>query len=221
MKLRGDLQVSRDITSYRTNQTLVVENLAANRAVDRYDAWWLSLDGGGLARTVELPDATTLPLGWEVVVDNESDAAAEDISVRSYDGSFTGTLLKLIDAPVPGSKPKAYKFTLRGNATSAGIWYIQSLDDVDNLQAAKYVATFVAADWPAAVSGKRTLTSTQIPGLAAVTHLRGVNPVYIIQELSGGNYERVLLDAEIMTPAGNLSLRVTSNDSFDGRVVLV
>lgn len=220
MKIRGDLVVTRQIDSVRSNEALVAETLAADRAVDAYESAWMSLDPDGADREIELPDATTLPNGWKVVVQHSG--AADNLNVRDYDGTFTGTLLKAILAPEGAFDTTAYQFVLIDNGTAAGTWYVVELGDSQNIAAVKYVTTFVIANWPAAVSGKRELTSTQVAGLGASTHGRGSNPVYIVQEdAGGGSWDHIWVDRERMNSSGDLALQVTANDSFDGRVIFV
>lgn len=220
MKLRGDLVITREGNAVRMNEGLDTEVLAADKALVRFDNAWKAFDAGGALRVVELPDATTLPNGWKVVVHNVS-TAGEDIEVRDYDGTFTGTLMKAILAPIAPNDTLAYQFVLIDNATAAGVWYVIELGDSAQAAAVKFVANFVIADFPAASGGRRELTSTQVAGLGAATHGRGANPVYILQEKSGTDHDRVLVDRERMSSAGNLAIRVSQNDSFDGRVIFV
>jgi hypothetical protein len=64
------------------------------------------------------------------------------------------------------------------------------------------------------------LTSTEAAGLAAATHLRGVNPIFQVQE-GAGPFDRVFCDRERADASGNITLRVIDGDEFTGRVVIV
>ena len=95
-KIKGDLEVCRTATSKRSDEQLVDETLAADRAIVRHEAHWALFDGGAANRVVELPDATTLPEGWQQVIQN--DGATNTLDVADYDGTFTGTTLQQIEA---------------------------------------------------------------------------------------------------------------------------
>ena len=91
--VKGDLNVCRTQTSKRTDEQLVDETLAANRMIVRHEAHWATFDGGASDREVELPDATTLPEGWQMVIQN--DGTTNDINVREFNAtSYTGTVLQ-------------------------------------------------------------------------------------------------------------------------------
>ncbi len=177
------------------------------------------MDAGAADLNVELPDATTCENGFKQIIHNVS--ATGNLTVRQYDGTFTGGILKVIEAPVGINDTVAYQFILIDNSTDAGVWYVVELGDAARLRAARFTANFLVADWPAAVSGYRTLTSVQVAGLAAATHDRGTNPIYIIQEKIGTDHDRLMLDRERVNASGDVSLRITTNDAFDGRIILV
>ena len=214
MKVRGDLEVCRTVTSVRTDEQLVDETLTADRAVTRHEAHWMLLDGGSADRVVELPDATTLPEGWQEVIQN--DGTTNVLEVRDYDGSFTGTLL---DTQAAGGI--ACEYTLLDNSTAAGVWYVNCLESPDNIVAVKYCATFLTTDFQAASGGYKILDSGDIAGLGASTHGRGANPIYNLQEDVGADWDRVLADRERMNASGDLEIRVADGCEFDGRVCFV
>lgn len=219
-KIKGDLVVSRQLESLRSNEALFAQILAANISLDGFCEAWQSIDGAGVNRVVELPSALTIAKGWKVVVHNTS-SAAEVMTVKSYDGSFTGATLKAIAAPEAANDTLAYQFICVDNSTAAGVWYVVELGESATLVAARYVATFVVADWPATVGGLKTLTSTQVAGLGAAIHGRGVTPLFMVQEKVSANYDRVTCHIERTDASGNMALTVTKNDAFDGRVILI
>jgi hypothetical protein len=220
MKLKGDLRVSREIQSDRSMERLTSETLAADRQLDRYDRAWLSLDPDGEDREVALPDAQTVEPGWKVIVKHSGSADA--LNVRAFNTTpFTGAIQKTIAAPAAPRETTAYQFVCLDNSSEAGEWYVIELGDPAAAPVARFVASFVSGDWPAASAGKRTLTSSQVAGLGVAAHERGATPMYIVQEEDAGSFEKVLLDAEIVDASGNLSLRVTANDAFNGRVILI
>jgi len=203
MKVRGDLEVCRTLTAKRADEALVDETLTGNRQIIRHEAHWALLNGGLVDREVELPDATTLPTGWQQVIQN--DGATNVINVREFNStSYTGAIQ---DTLQPGGI--ACEFTLLDNSTAAGVWYVNCLESPDNLVAVKFCATFTTGDFPAASGGYSTLTSTEIAGFGASTHGRGTSPVYILQEdAGGGDWDRVLGDRERFNSSGDFSLRV-------------
>jgi hypothetical protein len=218
-KHKGDLDVSREVNSKRSNEALSTITITANRLIDRYDQAWMAVDASATNRVIELPDASGLPVGWKVVIHNIS--ATADLEVRSFDGSFTGTVLKTIEAPIGLNDTLAYQFVLRSNGTAAGVWYVIELGDASRLRAARFVVNFLTADWPAAVSGRRELTSTQAAGLGAATHDRGTTPEFTVWEKSGTDYDKVTLDRERTNSSGDILLRIINGDEFDGRVIII
>ena len=215
MKVQGDLAVCRTVTSKRTDEALVQEVLAGNRQIIRHEAHWASFDGGVADRDIELPDATTLPEGWQQVIYN--DGATNDLNVREYNAtSYTGTILR---TETPG---EACEFTLLDNSTAAGVWYVNCLEDPATAAANKFCVEFLTTDFPAAVGDYKELTDTQIAGLGAATHGRGTSPIYIIQEgTNPGPWDRIIADRERMNSAGDLAIRVVDGCEFDGRVCFV
>ena len=213
-KIKGDLAVCRTATSKRSDEQLVDETLAADRAIVRHEAHWALFDGGLADRVVELPDATTLPEGWQIVVQN--DGATNNLDVADYDGSFTGTVLQQLEAG-----GIACEFTLLDNSTAAGVWYINCLESPDNLVAVKFCANFTSGDFPAASGGYSEITSAQVAGLGASTHGRGAMPIYLLQEEDGTDYDRVTADRERLNASGDLSIRVAEGCEFSGRVCFV
>lgn len=212
--VKGDLEVCRTVTSKRSDEQLVDETLAADRAIIRHEAHWALFDGGLVDRVIELPDATTLPEGWQQVVQN--DGATNSLEIRDYDGTFTGTLL---DTQAAGGI--ACEYTLLDNSTAAGTWYINCFENPDQIVAVKFCATFLTTDFQAATGGYRTLDSSDIAGLGATTHGRGSSPIYIVQEDISGDFDRVINDRERMNSSGDLELRVAEGCEYDGRVCFV
>ena len=217
MEVKGDLKVRRTlIADRRADQGLLVQTLAGNYTAVRHDYHWLSFDAGGADRNVTLPDATTLPLGWRIVVHNTGVANLLNVKDNS------GGLLQAV-----GQTPNysgALEFILYGNGSAAGQWYIVDMSDNDNqtVIAGKFIATFLVADWPAGSGGYQELTSAQVAGLGAAAHTRGTTPVYIVQEKIGAVYDRTLCDRERMNASGDLALRIADMGiAFDGRVIFV
>ena len=202
MDVKGVLNVSR-----RVNSGLKKLTLTANYDVIGIDYEWLSIDPGGLDRDVVLPDATTLPNGWKINIQNISDGS-EDILVKD---NSTGTLLRTIYNPASSNETSAYELILTDNSTADGVWYINELGD-PTINIAKYTEDFLIADWSAVVAGLTTLT------VNASTHERGANPMWNILDSNG---QRVICHLETVDGSGNITLTVTEDDEFDGTIVII
>lgn len=218
-EIKGDYRVRRTMSAdRRANEGLSQQTLTADYAADVNDYSWLTLDGGVADRAITLPDATTLTQGWKLVVHNVG--TTNNLNVTD---NAAGALKSVPFVPAPANTTAAYQFVLIDNSTAAGVWYVVEIGDptIAGILASKFVANFLVADWPVAAGGYQVLTSTQIAGLAAATHGRGVNPVYILQEKVGSNFLRTQADEETFDGSGNLSLQIVDGVAFDGRVVLV
>lgn len=210
MEIKGDLRVRRTLQAdRRVDSALSNETLAGNRTVSRNDYAMLNLDPNGANRNVVLPDATTLPLGWTILVRHSG--SADDLVVQDNAAST----LKTITAPPPSADTIMYQFVLLTNSVAAGTWSVIELGDAGTQIASKFVDTFLVADWSAPSGGYRTLTAL------ASTHGRGTNPLYIVQETSGGNHDKVICDRERMNSSGDLELRIVDGVEFDGRIIFV
>lgn len=218
-EIKGDLRVRRTMSAdRRANEGLNQETLAADRVVVLHDYSWLSLDGAAADRAITLPDATTLTQGWKIVIHNVG--TTNNLNVTD---SAAGALKTVPFVPAPANSTAAYQFVLIDNSSAAGVWYVVEVGDptIAGILASKFAVSFLVADWPVAAGGYQVLTSTQVAGLAAATHGRGINPVYVLQEKVGSNFLRTQADAETFDASGNLSLQIVDGVAFDGRVVLV
>lgn len=150
----------------RVNQGLAPLDLTANYEIQAYEHDFLRVQNSAVAALVlTLPDATTLPLGYDVKV--------QLVSGPNVDILLNGTLAPagVIKAIVAG---KTYGFRLIGNSSAAGEWLIYSLGIEDpNVEA--YVRDFEAADWT------DQTTDWSLPTSAA-THGLGAQPVVAIFE---------------------------------------
>lgn len=214
-EIKGDLRVCRTAITKRTDEGLVSETLTGDRLIDRHESHWASFDGGASDRSIELPDATTLPEGWQQIVHNTG--GTNNLEVREFNStSHTGTILETIGVGSP-----ACEFTLLDGSTAAGVWYVNCLESPDDLVAVKFCAMFSTTDFTAAVGGYRSISPTEVSGLGASTHGRGTSPIYILQEDVSGDYDRVIADRERMNTSGDLTIRVADGCEFNGRVCFV
>lgn len=216
MEIKGDLLAKRTVQAERrVDAAMSAETLSGNRTVIRHDYAYLNLDPNGTNRDVTLPDATTLPLGWKIGVRHSG--SANSLVVKNN----AGTTLKSFVAPASTYDSIFYEFILVANGTAAGSWQVVELGDPAEIAASRFVVTFVSGDWSAPSGGYRTLSSSQAAGLAASAHGRGANPSMIVQELSGSDYDVVLVDRVRTDSSGNVELRVVDGAQFGGRVILV
>jgi len=205
--LKGDLDVCRTISAARrVNQGLRSTTITGAEQLEIHSHYWQRLDSAS-AQDVVLPDATTLPLGWTVVVE----ALTSNKDVKTYD-AITPVSRKVV------TPDRAYEFTLVNNGTAAGEWYVNFLEEADTLATARYTATFDATtDWGAASGGYYTQTITQ------ATHQRGTSPVLQFFEESGSDFVQVDLDEVKVLANGDVEFRVPENPDcrFAGKVVMI
>jgi len=208
MEVKGDMRIKRSLNvERRVNQGTISESISAQRNLVLDDYYWLRLSNSS-TQDVVLPDATTLPLGWQVVVDVPT-ASVSSVNVKTYHLTVP-VLLKNIQPS------RAYEMTLVDNSTSAGVWHKNFLEEADLVPSLRYLHNFNnTTDWGTAVGGYYTIT------VSAVTHGMGINPVIVIKELTGSDFVTVDVDQILVLANGDTSIRVpeTPNCRFAGRIV--
>jgi hypothetical protein len=121
---RGDINVlRRGVFGRRVDEGLNAEILLSDKTLDKYSQKTQSLDPNGSNRNINLPDATTLDLGWEIVIHHNG--TSNSLFVR--DNSFN--LLKEISFITAANESKIYAFQLINNSNAAGTWIIKELGD--------------------------------------------------------------------------------------------
>lgn len=205
MDIRGDISVSRTgVFGRRADQGLMtLPALDAGYAVLRHSHAWLNVttDDNG-TQTVTLPDATTLPLGWNIVLHNIG--AVDAIPVNDNAATLLRTLMPT------GANNFAYSFTLIGNGTAAGVWYMYALDDFETQVAGRYVRPFNATtDWGTASNNFFSITTLQ------TAHVRGNYPIFQTFQTVGTDNIQVITDRALVNASGDVVLRVTSGDTED------
>jgi len=211
--VKGDLRVRRTITvDRRANQGMSSETLAGNRTVVINDYKYLNLDPNGANRNVVMPDATTLPLGWELFVRHSG--SANNLVVQ--DGAVSPGTLKTIAVPIPTQESRFYQFLLISNSTAGGSWQIVELNDPS-----RSTVSFLVATWAAPSGGYSILSGTEASGLLAVNHGKGTNPIVLVQEdVGGGIFEAVIMDRLRVNASGDVELRIVDGVQFNGRVII-
>ncbi len=211
--IKGDLRVRRTaVVDRRSDEGMSSETLSGARVVVRHDYKYLNLDPNGANRNVDLPDATTLPLGWEILVRHSG--SANSLVVR--DGAVSPGTLKTIAVPVATSESRFYSFLLVDNGTAAGSWQIVELGDPS-----RSTVTFLSGTWSAPSGGYRILSGTEASGLLAANHGKGTNPIVVVQEDVGGSiHEHVTVDRLRINSSGDIELRITDGAEFGGRVII-
>jgi hypothetical protein len=194
MDYKGKIQVT------RANQMLSAQAISATLAILSGFAYWQDVTATG-NQDVTLPNATTLPKGWEVVINAETGG---NLTVK--DGG-AGASLQVITA---GSSQSAYKFTLIDGTAAAGVWYIQSLVNTGSVAATRYVSSHDATtDWGTAADGLYTITVT------GATHGRGVNPIVQFFETVSSNIVQVQPDTNsIVAASGDTSFSVAESPNM-------
>ena len=158
-EIKGDLEVCRTLSAVIVNSGLINKTITATEQLEIHSPNWNVLDAA-TAQDVILPDASTLPLGYEVTVQ----AVTSTLSVNTFDA----TTPVLLNNVAPGT---AYSYKLVDNGTGAGEWYLNLLEEAAVMPSERYCETFDATtSWGAAVGGYYTIVVPQ------ATHTRGVNP---------------------------------------------
>lgn len=205
MDIKGDIKVYRTgVFDKRADEGLLSEVITASYTVLRHSAKWLRLSAAA-SQDVALPDATTCPNGWAVVIHA---SGAANLAVN-YDGA---TLLKSV---VAGA---VYIFTLLDNSTSDGVWHLNYLEDATSTTAARYVHTFNATtDWGSAAGGYYTLN------LAESVHGRQADPMWQVFEMADSKESKVICDQEYNNAAGDIALNIVedSDARFAGKIVII
>jgi len=204
--IKGDLDVCRTVDARRVNTGLISKTITAAEQLEIHSPNWNILESA-TAQSVILPDASTLPLGWEVTVQ----AGTSTLNVNTFDASSP----VLLNSVEPGT---AYKYTLVENADGAGVWYRNLLEEAESMASERYCETFDATtSWGAAVGGYYTLVVPQ------ATHTRGVNPTVDTFETVGTDNVEVTPDELKVSATGDVSIRVveTPDCRFAGKAVFI
>jgi len=151
----------------RVNQGLHSLELSANYAIPNYEYDFLRVTNAAAgAVTMELPDATTLPLGFDIKIER---VAGPSVDVLLHGTSAPAGVLKAIELG------KTYGFRLLENAAAAGTWLIYSVGEDAVLEA--YVKPFNAtSDW----TDETTHWGLSVP---ATEHGQGTQPLVKVYEL--------------------------------------
>ena len=199
-EIKGDLEVCRTGNfGRRANQGLIQPaDLTAARTLVKDSHWWQRLQTNNLGvQDVQLPDATTLPEGWSVTIENYGSVDAIDVV---DDGAGA---VKTIATGI------ACRFTLVDNSTAAGTWFVHCLNEA-NAAAARFKQVFNSTtDWTD-VGEYHTVTVT------AATHGKGLTPIWMTFETSGADNIVVEPDRAKFNASGDIEIRVTDADAEDG-----
>lgn len=210
MDVKGDLRIRRTLqVDRRADEALSNETLVAHRTVVRHDYKFLNLDPNGANRNVVLPDATTLPLGWEISVRHSG--SANNLVIQDN----AAATLKTISVPSPSLDSRFYTFLLLTSGSAAGTWQITEHNDLGRV-----VVDFVSGDWSSPSGGYRILSGVEETSLLAANHGKGANPLITVYELVSGNYDRVIVDRERISATGDIEIRITDGAEFNGRIII-
>jgi hypothetical protein len=213
-EVRGDQNIGRDQSVGRTgtfakraDQGLNDQTISTSLVLTRHAEYYQLLNATTSNDLVVLPDATTLPEGWEVVILNDGAVALlveDDTDTGTYDSIAVGN---------------ANRYILLDNGTAGGTWFVEPMDTAAVTAATRYTATFDATtDWGSASGGYYTITVTQ------ATHTRGTTPSVKLQITDGGTgYNAVEPDETNVEANGDISFRVPDSPDlrFAGRIIVV
>lgn len=117
--IKGDLEVLRKIFARRRVDEGLFNHgsLTGNITVYASTHGWHSADPNGEDRDFTLPDATCLKEGWQITIHNNG--SADSLVAKD----FSTVLVENIE---PNS---SIVITLIDNSISAGVWFVQDLDD--------------------------------------------------------------------------------------------
>ena len=203
---QGDVGVVRSLTTgRRANQGAQTKALIGTEVFDLHQQFWNNFTVAA-PQDVTLPDATTLTLGWSVVVNNQDITNA--IAVKD---AAAGAVKSIIAG-------RCYQFTCTSIGSTAGTWKIQFIDESDLIPADRYSTTFDATtSWGAPAGGYYTITVT------AATHLLGtiVKPTLYI--VDGSDYDEIHADQCKVLANGDVKFRVTQTPDgrFAGRIEIL
>ena len=204
MNVKGILNVSR-----RVNSGFLQKTLTADLAIPELSYDWLSLIADTIDRTVTLPDATSLQLGWSVTIHNNGDT----YNILVNDNS--ATQIRNIKAVVDKNDTKVYKFVLIDNSTIAGVWKVMELGE-PSVKADRYIKTFVGTDW----TNNGTIDFPELElEILETEHSMGENPIWNVFDSTG---IKIILHNENVDASGNISLTALRDATgFDGKVIIV
>jgi hypothetical protein len=118
MQLKGNLIVKGTAAARRVNLQSERQALSSSKSLLPNDPSWIILSCD-LTQQVVLPDATTLPVAWEINIYTD-EASVANIEVATYDA----TTPSVIESVYPGV---GVKLVLVDNSTSEGTWLTSSL----------------------------------------------------------------------------------------------
>jgi len=193
---KGDIKVGRTgIFDRRADQGLLASAISTALAITRHDARWQDITASGGTQIVNLPDATLLPNGWEVVINAQP---GDDLDVQDNGGNP-------LQVVVAGVASGAFMFTLLDNGTSDGVWYVTALENPQTAPAGRFVITHDATtDW----TDQGTYWDIQT---TAAVHGRGVNPVIqFYEDVGAGVLNQVSPDLNEIQTNGDQSTQVPS-----------
>jgi hypothetical protein len=206
-EVKGDANVAR--TGYfgrRANQGLTfVPPLAAPHFLHANSHWWnrLQTDGSG-PQIVHLPDPSTIPNGWEVVIQNDS--MDDNLIIQKFNATYVETIPPrraittiLIDAAVPG-----------------GEWYLDGVIELHE------EVSFNDTDW---LSNQILIIAQGTPGAGEVGPHRlpigGTYSVTVWQDLPASNARIVGVSTYVDRNTGVVRMvKAGKTQPFSGKIFL-
>lgn len=212
MKFIGDILVKRTLVAERrVDQGYLASAISAPLTLLRHDAKWQDITATG-DQDVNLPDATLLPNGWEIIINAETGG---NLTVKDGAGGTKQVVLA-------GTAAGAYKFFLQDNGSTAGVWYVQSLDNAGIVVATRFVLTHNStSDWIDQTTFWNITTT-------AVTHGRGTKPmIQFYEDIGGGVLVQVQPDVSQTQTNGDNDFEVPAGSGntpdlrYAGQVIFI
>ncbi len=212
MEIRGDLNVGRVIEAGRRINTGVDDTNSNDIELDKYSHQMLLIDTSTVG-SVRLPNATSLPLGWNLFVSVAE--TSQEVNVKTYHESVPVNLKEIISG-------RAYEFVLLDNDNAEGVWLINYLEEADLIPTERFIVSFTidigGDNWTSESSGYHTIV------INGSTHGRGARPTVQVFKDTGDDLIQILPDQiKIAKSDGDVTIRVPSDPNlrFAGSVILV
>jgi hypothetical protein len=204
---QGSLDVSADLSAtWRARDSFEDITITAPTAyqANSYTTRWLRVTTSGTDPVLQLPNATSLPVGWWLRVTNLGTSA--NLLVKTND-------LVTTVATVTNDLAFSYEVVLVVNGTQAGVWAAGLDIDAATAIQDKYVANFTPGSF--STSGDESFYSRSIS-----VHKKGTMPVIFIYQTTGSDCEKIYVK-NLVNNISQVQLYVQTGDEFAGRMHVI
>ena len=204
---QGSLDVSADLSAtWRARDSFEDITITAPTAyqASSYTTRWLRVTTSGTDPVLQLPDATSLPVGWWLRVTNLG--TSNDLLVKTNDLATTV-------ATVTNDLAFSYEVVLVVNGTQSGVWAAGLDIDAATAIQDKYVLNFTPGLF--STSGDESFYSRTVS-----LHKKGTMPVMFIYQTNGNDCEKVYVK-NLVTNTKQIRLYVPTGLEFAGRIHVI